>query len=69
MTGARRSSGRWAGRAAMMATSSASACSTAVGRRTWTAASTPRRGSGVWLGRRWGTAAHIVFVSPHEVRE
>eukprot|EP00969_Alexandrium_andersonii_P024147 1053617-Alexandrium_andersonii.AAC.1 len=29
----------------------------------------PRWGSGVWLGRRWGTAAHIVAVSPHEVRE
>eukprot|EP00969_Alexandrium_andersonii_P316239 13970934-Alexandrium_andersonii.AAC.1 len=24
----------------------------------------PRRESGVWLGRRWGTAAHVVAVSP-----
>eukprot|EP00969_Alexandrium_andersonii_P293482 12972613-Alexandrium_andersonii.AAC.1 len=29
----------------------------------------PRWESGVWLGRRWGTAAHIVAVSPREVRE
>eukprot|EP00969_Alexandrium_andersonii_P141252 6246282-Alexandrium_andersonii.AAC.1 len=29
----------------------------------------PRWESGVWLGRRWGTAAHIVAVSPQEVRE
>eukprot|EP00969_Alexandrium_andersonii_P263793 11659764-Alexandrium_andersonii.AAC.1 len=29
----------------------------------------PRWGSGVWLGRRWGTAAHIVAVSSREVRE
>eukprot|EP00969_Alexandrium_andersonii_P359698 15453772-Alexandrium_andersonii.AAC.1 len=29
----------------------------------------PRWESGVWLGRRWGTAAHIVAVSPGEVRE
>eukprot|EP00969_Alexandrium_andersonii_P096175 4246381-Alexandrium_andersonii.AAC.1 len=29
----------------------------------------PRWESGVWLGRRWGTAAHVVAVSPREVRE
>eukprot|EP00969_Alexandrium_andersonii_P311422 13761143-Alexandrium_andersonii.AAC.1 len=29
----------------------------------------PRWKSGVWLGRRLGTAAHIVAVSPREVRE
>eukprot|EP00969_Alexandrium_andersonii_P129578 5727411-Alexandrium_andersonii.AAC.1 len=29
----------------------------------------PRWESGIWLGRRWGTAAQIVAVSPHEVRE
>eukprot|EP00969_Alexandrium_andersonii_P136596 6042592-Alexandrium_andersonii.AAC.1 len=29
----------------------------------------PRWGSGLWLGRRWGTAVHIVAVSPHEARE
>eukprot|EP00969_Alexandrium_andersonii_P027016 1178396-Alexandrium_andersonii.AAC.1 len=28
----------------------------------------PRWESGVWLGRRWGTASHIVAVSAHEVR-
>eukprot|EP00975_Prorocentrum_lima_P003904 852112-Prorocentrum_lima.AAC.1 len=27
----------------------------------------PRWESGVWLGRRWGTASHIVAVSPQEV--
>eukprot|EP00969_Alexandrium_andersonii_P225085 9940935-Alexandrium_andersonii.AAC.1 len=30
---------------------------------------TPRRGSGVWLGRRWGAVAHIVAVSSCEARE
>eukprot|EP00969_Alexandrium_andersonii_P368443 15472925-Alexandrium_andersonii.AAC.1 len=29
----------------------------------------PRWGSGIWLGRRWGTASHIVAASPTEVRE
>eukprot|EP00969_Alexandrium_andersonii_P112267 4959536-Alexandrium_andersonii.AAC.1 len=29
----------------------------------------PQWESGVWLGRRWGTAAHIVAVGPREVRE
>eukprot|EP00969_Alexandrium_andersonii_P297112 13129277-Alexandrium_andersonii.AAC.1 len=29
----------------------------------------PRWESGVWLGRRRGAAAHIVAVSPREVRE
>eukprot|EP00969_Alexandrium_andersonii_P259982 11495526-Alexandrium_andersonii.AAC.1 len=29
----------------------------------------PRRESGVFSGRRWRTAAHIVAVSPREVRE
>eukprot|EP00969_Alexandrium_andersonii_P336101 14855887-Alexandrium_andersonii.AAC.1 len=29
----------------------------------------PRWESGVRLGRRWGTAAHIAAVSPYEVRE
>eukprot|EP00969_Alexandrium_andersonii_P344176 15212914-Alexandrium_andersonii.AAC.1 len=37
----RRSSGGWASRAVMTAMSSASACSTAFGRRTWTSASYP----------------------------
>eukprot|EP00969_Alexandrium_andersonii_P039527 1731851-Alexandrium_andersonii.AAC.1 len=29
----------------------------------------PRWESGIWLGRRWGTASHIVAVGPTEVRE
>eukprot|EP00969_Alexandrium_andersonii_P098886 4363712-Alexandrium_andersonii.AAC.1 len=29
----------------------------------------PRWESGIWLGRRWGTASRIVAVSPTEVRE
>eukprot|EP00969_Alexandrium_andersonii_P285627 12628105-Alexandrium_andersonii.AAC.1 len=29
----------------------------------------PRWESGIWLGRRWGTASHIVAISPAEVRE
>eukprot|EP00969_Alexandrium_andersonii_P215309 9510013-Alexandrium_andersonii.AAC.1 len=29
----------------------------------------PRWESGIWLGRRWGTASHIVAVSSAEVRE
>eukprot|EP00969_Alexandrium_andersonii_P337643 14923014-Alexandrium_andersonii.AAC.1 len=28
----------------------------------------PRWESGTWLGRRWGTASHIVAASAHEVR-
>eukprot|EP00969_Alexandrium_andersonii_P041296 1810002-Alexandrium_andersonii.AAC.1 len=28
----------------------------------------PRWGSGAWLGRRWGTASHIVAVSAREAR-
>eukprot|EP00969_Alexandrium_andersonii_P298036 13172550-Alexandrium_andersonii.AAC.1 len=28
-----------------------------------------RRESGVWLGRRWRMAAHVVAVSPCEARE
>eukprot|EP00969_Alexandrium_andersonii_P221743 9793554-Alexandrium_andersonii.AAC.1 len=28
----------------------------------------PQWESGTWLGRRWGTASHIVAVSAHEVR-
>eukprot|EP00969_Alexandrium_andersonii_P213735 9438449-Alexandrium_andersonii.AAC.1 len=41
MTGVPRSSGSWASRAAMTATNSASAFSTACDRRTWAAVSTP----------------------------
>eukprot|EP00969_Alexandrium_andersonii_P176518 7805089-Alexandrium_andersonii.AAC.1 len=29
----------------------------------------PRWGSGIWLGRRWGTALRVVAVSRSEVRE
>eukprot|EP00969_Alexandrium_andersonii_P319267 14103853-Alexandrium_andersonii.AAC.1 len=29
----------------------------------------PCWGAGVWLGRRWGTASHIVAVAPTEARE
>eukprot|EP00969_Alexandrium_andersonii_P291025 12865077-Alexandrium_andersonii.AAC.1 len=29
----------------------------------------PRWEPGVWLGPRWGKAAHIVAVSPRDVRE
>eukprot|EP00969_Alexandrium_andersonii_P186727 8249955-Alexandrium_andersonii.AAC.1 len=28
----------------------------------------PRWGSGTWLGRRWGTASHVVAASAREVR-
>eukprot|EP00969_Alexandrium_andersonii_P137578 6084517-Alexandrium_andersonii.AAC.1 len=52
--GVRRSSGCWASRAATTATSSASACSTAFGRRTWAAASTPGATPGGSPESGWG---------------
>eukprot|EP00969_Alexandrium_andersonii_P262496 11604524-Alexandrium_andersonii.AAC.1 len=60
MTGVPRSSGLWASRAAATAMSSASAFSYRVRPPDMDRSLNPQWESGVWLGRRRGTAAHIV---------